>query len=84
MCTEMLSLAIQNDNNIEGIEIELKDNTKKSVKMTQYADDASMLLKNGEQILNALNAVIEFGKVSGLKLNINKTEGSLDWFYDKF
>ena len=43
--------------------------------MTQYADDASMLLKNGEQILNALDEVIEFGKVSGLKLNMNKTEG---------
>ena len=74
MCTEMLCLAIKNNNNIEGIKVEL-NKTKKTFKMTQYADDAGMLLKNGEQILNALDEVLEFGKVSGLKLNINKAEG---------
>ena len=35
----------------------------------------SLFLKNGEQILNALDIVMEFGQVSGLILNVNKTEG---------
>ena len=62
------------------LEIESTNNTKKKVKITQYADDASLMLKNGEQILNALDEGIEFGKVSGPKLNVNKTEGLL-YFY---
>ena len=35
----------------------------------------SMFLKNGEQILQALDTVLEFGQVSGLMLNLDKTEG---------
>ena len=35
----------------------------------------SIFLKNGEQILQALDTVIEFGKVYGLTLNLDKTEG---------
>ena len=46
----------------------------KTFKLSQYAEDISLYLKNGEQIANA-DVVIDFGRVSGLKLNINKTEG---------
>ena len=34
----------------------------------------SLYLKNGEQIMNAIDEVVNFGKVSGLTLNLDKTE----------
>ena len=35
----------------------------------------SLFLKDGNQLLTALDEVSKFGHVSGLTLNINKTEG---------
>ena len=75
LCTEILSLAIKKDENLTGITIPLKGQSKQTFKLSQYADDVSLFLKNAEEILNALDIVIQFGNISGLSLNLNKTEG---------
>ena len=74
ICVEILAIAIKNNQDIQGIIIANKNKIKKTIKLSQYADDTSLYLKNAEQIIHALDTVIEFGSVSGLKLNLDKTE----------
>ena len=61
-------------NTSDGLEINLK-NDKKYIQVTQLADDTTVFLKNEQAVEKCLKVIKEFGKVSGLKLNIEKTEG---------
>ena len=45
------------------------------IQVTQFADDTTDFLKNEQAVENCLKVLKEFGKVSGLKLKIEKTEG---------
>ena len=61
-------------NTHDGLEINLKSG-KKNIQVTQLADDTTVFLKNEQAIENCLKTIQLFGNVSGLKLNIEKTEG---------
>ena len=61
-------------NTSDGLEINLK-NDRKYIQVTQLADDTTVFLKNEQAVEKCLKVIKEFGKVSGLKLNIEKTEG---------
>ena len=76
LCTEILARAIKTNKDISGISLKLNNNTK-NYKLSQYADDMNLYIKTIEEALTALDLVLEFGKFSGLKLNISKTEGML-------
>ena len=70
LCGEILSTAIKNDKLIEGIVIHNKEN-----KISQYADDTSLYLRDSEKVLKqALKALNWFYTISGLKINIKKTK----------
>ena len=70
LCGEILSTAIRNDKEIEGITIHHKEH-----KIGQYADDTSLYLKDSERVLSlALDALMWFYTISGLKINIKKTK----------
>ena len=70
LCGEILSTAIRNDKEIEGITIHDKEH-----KIGQYADDTSLYLKDSERVLSlALDALMWFYTISGLKINIKKTK----------
>ena len=70
LCSEFLTLAIKNNDNIEGIKV-----LNKTHKSSQYADDTSVYLKATERNLrNCLITLEWFYYVSGLKININKTK----------
>jgi hypothetical protein len=71
---EILSTKIQNSQDIEGIYLET---INKHVKIKQYADDTTLILKNIESLENALHCVSEFSKCAGLNLNKSKSEGIL-------
>ena len=58
-----------------GIEIELTEDKKEYVQLTQLADDTSIFAKNEFAIIQIVNEVEQFGRVSGLALNKEKTEG---------
>ena len=63
LCSEFLTLAIKNDENIEGIQILTKEH-----KSSQYADDTSVYLKASVRNLrNCLNTLEWFYYISGLK-----------------
>jgi len=66
---EVLAARVRLERNIEGIKI---FNTLH--KISQFADDTSLFLKNADSITNATEILWLFGNISGLKLNIGKTK----------
>ena len=74
ICTEFMALQIKENDKIKGIEIQTFENTT-NVKITQYADDTCMYLHDLAQIDPCIETIKLFSSVSGLKLNLGKTEG---------
>ena len=58
-------------NKKDGLEIKFKDESK-FIQLTQLADDITIFLKNEKAIENCLKIVEEYGKFSGLRLNLEK------------
>ncbi len=75
---EIMASNVKRSNDIKGIELKFKNETK-SVKIKQYADDSILFLKGLEEIDKALGIMEKFSRVSGLRLNISKTRRSWSW-----
>ena len=70
ICVELLAIAVRNDKNIVGIDI-----GGECFKIIQYADDRTLTLTGGPtSIRNALSLFESFKSVSGLRINLDKTE----------
>ncbi len=70
LCAEVLGLMIRNNKNIKGISI---DNVE--YKLSQYADDTVLFLDGSEESMStAFHTLDIFANVSGLKVNIEKTQ----------
>lgn len=69
LCVEILALNIRQNNNINGITI-----SDKELKLSQYADDTCLYLKNVASLEHALDTFEEFYRYAGLRLNKEKTE----------
>ena len=67
---EILSNVIRQNANIKGLNID-----DKYIKMLQYADDTTGILKDEKSAKLFLQEVETFGAYSGLRLNKDKTEG---------
>ena len=66
ICVEILAIAVRNDENVKGIKISISE-----TKLLLFADDTTAILAD----LNSAQALHnDFEKVSGLKLNVTKTE----------
>ena len=74
LCTEFLNKHIKSCKLYKGIDICTNEGVKE-LRISQYADDTTLFVKNPENIVNALDCVNVFSKWSGLMLNYNKTEG---------
>ena len=74
LAVETMALSIKKNDKIQGIKITVS-NTTYHIKVTQYADDCTLFLAGLNNIPEALAQINKFTKVSGLKLNIEKTEG---------
>ena len=44
------------------------------IKLLQYADDTSAVLKNQRSVKEFISLITKFGELSGLKINTQKTE----------
>ena len=56
--------------------LKIKENEQnKVIQISQLADDTTLFFTNEEAIINGLKLVDDFGNVSGLKLNKEKTDG---------
>ena len=73
LASEILAVKIRNDQTL-GLKINV-DNEEKHIQISQLADDTILFLKDEKAVIKGLSIVEEFGDVSGLKLNIKKTEG---------
>ena len=70
ICEEILGIAIKENRRIEGISIYGHEH-----KISQYADDTTLVIKNDKGNLNrVLDTLKLFHSVSGLKVNIEKTK----------
>jgi hypothetical protein len=70
ICAEILGNAIRYEKKIKGITIKNKEH-----KINQYADDTCLTLTaEAETLSSTLNIFQELKKISGLKLNLEKTE----------
>ena len=66
---EILAARVRLERNIEGITLFNIEH-----KVSQFADDTSLLLKNVDSITNAIGLLRLFGNISALKLNLGKTK----------
>ena len=70
ICTEILSLKLNQNQEIHGINI-----GNNEYKMSQFADDTNLFVSDKESIDNAIKTIKTYSRVSGLELNMEKTEG---------
>ena len=66
---EILALAIKKNPKIEGIRVGARE-----IKITQYADDTTVFLKNPESMSVLLDLQEKFERYSGLEINRTKSE----------
>jgi hypothetical protein len=66
---EILACKIRQNKEIQGIQI-----FKKEFKISQFADDTSLLCSSCESVKSAIQVLNDFGVVSGLRLNPSKTK----------
>lgn len=74
LALELFSIKIRSNNNIRGIELPTGVGNENLLKIAQYADDMTLFLKEGGDVLEALKLFDCFHKISGLRINVNKTE----------
>ena len=67
---EILAIVIRNDEAIKGITIGNSEH-----KIIQYADDATICIRDLPSVKNVINAIEIFSKHAGPKLNMKKTKG---------
>ena len=67
---EILSNAIKRSKEIEGIQID----QNKSIKITQYADDTTVFVKNILSVHRLFDLLRQFENCSGLRINQSKSE----------
>ena len=60
MCIEILAMHIKDNNNIKGIVFEGNE-----LKISQYADDTTLILYDLNSVSEAINTVNKFSKVAG-------------------
>ena len=66
----LLATAIRENTNIKGISV-----NNVEIKLSQYADDTTLILDGSrESLISSLAMLDEFSKVSGLRFNDKKTE----------
>ena len=70
LCAEILGIAIRQSKDIKGFCYK-----RKEIKLSQFADDTQIILEGIEKsVHNTVNLLNNFTKISGLKVNYNKSE----------
>ena len=70
--TEILSITIKQCDGIKGFEI---PDLSFDIKILQHAGDTTLPLADETSVKNAIEVVNMFSSVSGIKLNVDKTDG---------
>ena len=82
LAVELLACKIRQDKGFRGVKV-----FQKELKISQFADDTTLLISNRNSVSRALNVLDNFGNLSGLRLNSSKTKamwlGSGPWRHCK-
>lgn len=70
LVAEPLALSIKKDKDIQG----MKWDSEKEIKIMQYTDDISIMVKNEKSIEKVMKHLGKYGKASGAQENIDKSE----------
>jgi len=73
----MLALKIRQNQLCQGIELP----SGQYAKISQFADDTTLILEDTTSLRNAMNIVNSFGVLSGLQLNKKKNKSLADWCF---
>ena len=81
LAVEIMALSIRQSNKIKGIQLPL---THTSVKIKQYADDTTVLLRDLMDFREVLSKIKQFSMFSGLVLNKQKCEAMVNGVHDAY
>ena len=70
LVTDILGLSIRQSENVEGIKVGNNEH-----KIIQYADDATICVRNCDSVTQAVKSIETFSEYAGPKLNYRKTKG---------
>ena len=79
LVVEILAVWIRANKNINGIRTKHKE-----IKISQLADDTTLIIQNEKSITEIFNVLHHFESISGLKANIDKTQAFLIGKHTKF
>ena len=74
---EMLAIKFRQENQVKGIKVNSRDVTNTQVntlKIQLYADDVTLMLNDENDIQHVFNILNDFGNISRLTININKSQ----------
>ena len=71
---EILACKIRQDKTIKGITV-----FQKELKLSQFADDTTLLCNDCNSVNQAITVLNSFGNLSGLRLNPSKTKTLCNW-----
>ena len=74
MAAEIVSIAIRNDQDIDGVIIIQIEH-----KIKMLADDTTLILANIKSLIKSISIFDNFTKLSGLKLNMKKNRSDTTW-----
>ena len=75
LSVEMLAKEVRENKSIKGIFVNCRE-----IKLSQYADDTTLILDGTkESLIASLKTLDDFYEVSSLKLNDKKNRSPLDW-----
>ena len=69
ICLEILAINIRSTNKIQGIKV-----GKDEIKMGLFAEDLTAFVRDDRSLINFVELVREFGKLSGLQVNFEESE----------
>ena len=70
LCVEVLADSIRQNKDLKGIKLDVTN-----IKISQYADDATVYLKDTEELVKCTEIINEYCAISGMALNMSKCEG---------
>ena len=72
LAVEILATKVRNCESLKGYDF---GTNLKRIKLSQYADDATIFLNSKTEMCSAISILTEFGSLAGTKLNVGKCEG---------
>ena len=74
LSAELLAQKIRQSSKSKGINVEINNVNNVEVKLSQFADDTTLICKDIESLKENIMIINKFSKISGLKLNKKKTK----------